>query len=233
MRLASLSALVLLALAGCDDEPIDPAQTVAVPEADVERFRTEMFEETLDIDASLAGLEAAAAEADSVAQVAYGPVLDRLRADRRRLQVRLDSLAPQRRAAFDSTRASVRAQAERLAEAIGRARYDAAPTYAALQDATARGLAGLDARIAALRAAAAADTTGAALRDVDSLAADRGRLGAQIGAYADTSAAQFPPFRERVTEGLLRLERRAEALAVDTTRAARRAPATGRQRDAD
>ena len=226
MRTAPLLALALLvALAGCDDEPVDPAQTVDVAEADVERFRAEIFEETLGIDAALARLEEDAAAADSATQVAYGPVLDRLRAERRRLQVRIDSLTPQPPVYFDSTQTAVRAQVQRLTESVVRARYEAAPTYAALQTSAARGFADLDARIAALRAAAAADTTGGALRDVDSLAADRGRLAARLGAYADTSAALFPPFRERVTEGLLTLERRADALVADTTRTAARGPA--------
>ncbi|PAP76234.1 hypothetical protein [Rubrivirga marina] len=210
--------LAALALAACDDEPADPATTVAVPEADVERFRAEVFQETLGLDADLARLEAEAAAADSVAQAAYAPVLDRLRADRRRLQVRIDSLRPVPPVQFDSVRTSVRAQTERLAEAVRRARYDAAPTYDALRAAAVRGLGDLDARLAALRAAATADTTGRQLRAVDSLAADRERLSARLGAYPDTSAAQFPPFRQSITDGVLALDRRADALAADTTR---------------
>lgn len=223
MRLSVLlwSLALAVTLGACDDEPSDPAETVAIPEADVERFRAEMFLETLDLDADLARLEAEAAAADSAAQAAYTPVLDRLRSDRRRLQVRLDSLRPALPTAFDSTRAEVRAQAEQLAIAVRRARYDAAPTYAALQAAAARGLAELDARLAALRAAVAADTTGRGLRAVDSLAADRGRLGARLGAYPDTSAAQFPPFRQSITDAVLALERRADAVAADTADVAR------------
>lgn len=211
--------LAALALGACDDEPADPAATVAVPEADVERFRAEVFEETLSLDADLARLEAEAAAADSVAQAAYAPVLDRLRADRRRLQVRVDSLRPVPPVQFDSVRTAVRAQAERLAEAVRRARYDAAPTYDALRAAAVRGLGDLDARLAALRAAAALDTTGRQLRAVDSLAADRERLSARLGAYPDTSDAQFPPFRQAITDGVLALDRRADAIAADTTRA--------------
>ena len=131
MRPLSVALALALAVGACDDEPADPAQTVAIPEADVERFRAEIVQETLGLDADLARLEAEAAAADSAARVAYEPVLDRLRADRRRLQVRLDSLRPAPPARFDSTRASVRAQTDRLAEAVRRARYDAAPTYAA------------------------------------------------------------------------------------------------------
>ncbi|WP_420455437.1 hypothetical protein [Rubrivirga sp.] len=217
-----LPLIAALALAACDDTPPDPSTTVAVPEADVERFRAEVFRETIDLDADLARLEAEAAESDSVTQVAYAPVLDRLRADRRRLQVRLDSLRPTPPVRFDSTRQAVRAQTARLAQAVRRARYDAAPTYDALRAAAVRGLGELDARLAAFRAVAATDTTGRQLRMVDSLAADRDRLSARIGAYPDTSDAQFPPFRQSITDGVLVLERRADALAADTVRAVRR-----------
>ena len=212
--------LTLAALAACDDEPVDPALTVPVAEADVERFRTEIFQETLDLDAALARLEEEAAASDSVARVAYGPVLTRLRTDRQRLQVRLDSLAPTPRARFDSTRAQVRAQTARLEQAIRRARYDAAPTYAVLQAATGRGLADLDRRLAALRPYAEADTAGGLQRGIDSLAADRDRLLERLGAYPDTLASQFPPFRSAFTDRVLALERRADALAADTTRLA-------------
>ncbi len=228
MRLLLLLPLTAaLALGACDDTPPDPATTVAVPEADVERFRAEVFRETIDLDADLAQLESEAAASDSVAQAAYAPVLDRLRADRRRLQVRLDSLRPTPPVRFDSTREGVRAQTERLAEAVRRARYDAAPTYDALQAAAVRGLGALDARLAAFRAAAAADTTGRRLRMVDSLAADRARLSARIGAYPDTSDAQFVPFRQSITDGVLALERRADAVAKDTARTVRQTPDEG------
>ena len=212
-----LPLVLLAALAACDDEPVDPATTVPVPEADVERFRTEIFRETLDLDAALAALEGEAAASDSVARVAYEPVLTRLRTERQRLQVRLDSLAPTPRARFDSTRSQVRAQTAALDRSIRRARYDAAPTYAALQAATARGLAELDGRLAALRPYAVADTAGGLQRGIDSLAADRERLVARLGAYPDTLASQFPPFRSAFTDRVLALERRADALAADTT----------------
>lgn len=225
-RLVPLALVLALApLAACDDEPVDPAQTVPVAEADVERFRTEIFQETLGLDAALARLEQEAAASDSVARLAYEPVLTRLRADRQRLQVRLDSLAPAPRARFDSTRAQVRVQTARLERAIRRARYDAAPTYAALQAATARGLAELDGRLAALRPYAEADTAGGLQRGIDSLAADRGRLVERLGAYPDTLASQFPPFRDAFTDRVLVLERRADALAADTAGLGR--PAVG------
>ena len=216
-RLAPLVLLLTLAaLAACDDEPVDPALTVPVAEADVERFRTEIFQETLDLDAALARLEQEAAASDSVARVAYEPVLIRLRTERQRLQVRLDSLTPTPRARFDSTRARVRGQTARLEQSIRRARYDAAPTYAALQAATSRGFAELDGRLATLRPYADADTVGTLQRGIDSLAADRGRLLDRLGAYPDTLASQFPPFRAAFTDRVLALERRADALAADT-----------------
>ncbi|WP_412068669.1 hypothetical protein [Rubrivirga sp. IMCC43871] len=219
MRLRSLLpvSLVLLA-AACGDPPPDPGTRVPVPEADVERFRAEVFRETLDIDAALAALEAEAAASDSVAQAAYGPVLDALRAERRRLQVRLDRLRPTPPVTFDSATVDLRAQAERLAASVERARYDAAPTAAALRAATLRGLSALDARLAAFRVRAAADSTGRLLRAVDSLAADRARLDARLGAYPDTSEAQFPRFRQSITDGVLALDARADALAADTSR---------------
>lgn len=217
MRLLSVLLLALLAVSACDDEPVDPAQTVPVAEADVERFRAEIFQETLGLDADLARLEQEASATDSVTRVAYDPVLNRLRADRQRLQVRLDSLRPVPQALFDSTQVQIRAQTVQLAAALRRARYDASPTYAALQSATARGLADLDGQLARFRAYALADTTGGLQRDLDSLAADRARLVERIQAYPDTSSSQFPPFRAAVTDGVLALERRAQALAADTT----------------
>ena len=217
MRALLFISLLLLAAAGCDDEPVDPAQTVPVAEADVERFRAEVFQQTLDLDATLARLEQEAAASDSLGRLAFEPVLERLRRDRQRLQVRLDSLRPVPRAPFDSTQAQIRAQADRLARSLQRARYDAATTYPALQAATARGLANLEARLAAFRPYALADTTGGLQRDLDSLAADRERLRARLGAYPDTLASQFPPFRSSITDGVLALERRADALADDTT----------------
>lgn len=215
---SSLLLLALLAVAACDDAPPDPALTVAVPEADVERFRAEIFQETLTLDADLARLEAESAASDSVTQAAYAPVLNRLRSDRRRLQVRLDDLRPVPLAAFDSTRTDLRAQTERLAASIRRARYDAAPTYDVLRGAVARGLGDLDAQLAAFRAVARTDSS--LLRRIDSVAADRERLSARVGAYPDTLASQFDPFRTRVTDALVALERRALAIAADTSQVA-------------
>ena len=215
-----LAALVVaasgLVLPACDDEPADPVQTALVPEADVERLRARAFRETIDLDADLARFEAEAAAADSVTAAGYAPVLDRLRAQRRSLQARIDSLRPAPRAAFDSLSASLLADTGALRRSVRRGRVEGAPSYPALQAVAARDLGALDARLARLRALAAADTTGRLGRDLDSLAADRGRLAARIGAYPDTLDTQFPPFRRRVTDALLGLERRADALEPDS-----------------
>ena len=209
-----------LALAACDDEPIDPTQTELVPEADVERFRAEVFLGTRDLDAAIARLESDVAGADSLVRVAYEPVLDQLREDRRRFQVRVDTLRPEPRAAFDSTRAGIEAQADALRAAVARARVEGAPDYAALQAAVARALGRLDARLGAIGPFADADTTGRLGAALDSLRADRARLDARLGAYPDTSSAQFDPFRSAITDALIALETRAEAVAPDTTTAA-------------
>ena len=214
--------LLLLALGACGGEPpADPAATAVVPEADVERFRADVFRETLDIDAALARLEGEAAATDSAGQAAYAPVLDRLREQRRRLQVRVDSLRPAPRAAFDSTRAAVLGQARGLRDAVRRGRYDGAPTFVAFEGAAARGFADLDRRLAALRPYAEADTTGRFGRRLDSLAADRDRLRDRLRAYPDTSAAQFPPFRGAFTDRALTLDALADSVAADTARIGR------------
>ena len=216
-RLPALLLLAALALGACDDDALpDPEQTAVVPEADVERFRADVFQETLDIDAALARLEGEAAATDSATQAAYAPVLNRLREQRRRLQVRVDSLRPVRRSAFDSTRAAVLAQARGLRDAVRRGRYDGAQTFPAFEAAAARGFADFDARLAALRAYAAADTTGRFGRRLDSLAADRDRLRERVRAYPDTSAAQFPPFRGAFTDQALALDAQADSVATDT-----------------
>ncbi|MDT0631357.1 hypothetical protein RQM47_04780 [Rubrivirga sp. S365] len=217
LRPLALLLLAALALAACGtDAPVDPDQTVVVPEADVERFRADVFQETLDIDAALARLEGEAAGADSVVQAAYDPVLERLREQRRRFQVRVDSLRPAPRAAFDSTQTAILVQARGLREAVRRGRYDAAPSYAALQAAAGRGIAEVDERLVALRPYAAADTTGRFGRALDSLAADRDRLRERLRAYPDTSAAQFPPFRGAFTDRALDLDARVDSAATDT-----------------
>lgn len=217
----SLLALTLAAGAVClpacaGDDPVDPADVALVPEADVERLRAEAFRETIRLDADLARFEGEVAASDSAAAAGYRPVLDRLLADRRSLQVRIDSLAPAPRARFDSLAADLLADTQALRRAVRRGRVEGAPSYPALQAVAARDLGALDARIARLRALAAADTTGRLGRDLDSLAADRARLAARVGAYPDTLDAQFPPFRRSVTDALLGLDRRADALAPDS-----------------
>ncbi|MGB3541405.1 hypothetical protein, partial [Rubrivirga sp.] len=88
------------------------------------------------------------------------------------------------------------------------------------QAAVARGVADLEGRLAQLRPYAAEDTTGGLLRGIDSVLADRDRLRARVGAYPDTTASQFLPFRSSVTDGLLSLDQRVTLLAADTTRVA-------------
>lgn len=219
-RLAAVLAAALT-LAACADEPAeDPVQTAVVPEADVERFRAEAFLATLDLDADLARFEADVAATDSAARLGYGPVLDRLRSERQRLQVRIDSLRPLPRARFDSTSAALLGQVQGLRRSVQRGRLEGAPSFPALLTVAERDLANLDARLVRIAAVAERDTTGALRRGVDSLAADRARVAARIGAYPDTSQAQFPPFRTAVTDALLQLDRRADALAADTVRSA-------------
>ena len=217
MRRTLLALVLALPIGACGpDAPPDSAATALVPEADVERFRADVFRETLDIDAALARLEGEAAATDSVTRAAYDPVLDRLRGQRRQLQIRVDTLRPAPRAAFDSVRVSVLAQARGLRESIRRGRYAGAPSFAALQDAAARGFADLDARLAALRPYAVADTTGRIQRGIDSLAADRERLRARLRAYPDTSNVQFPPFRGAFTDRALALDAQLDSVAADT-----------------
>ncbi len=212
----ALLALVAVALPACDDEPADPVQTALVPEADVERLRAEAFRETIDLDADLAGFEAEVAAADSVTAAGYAPVLDRLLTRRQSLQARIDTLRPAPRPVFDSLSTALLDDVGALRQEVRRGRVEGAPSYAALQAVAVRDLGALDARLARLRAVADADTTGRLRRGLDSLAADRARLSARIGAYPDTSDAQFPPFRRSVTDALLGLDRRAEALAPDS-----------------
>lgn len=214
-RLALVGIALAATLSACDDAKAPPETAVVVHEADVERFRTDVFLQTIPLDSALAAVESDAAVAeDSTVRAAYAPILERLREQRRRLQVRVDTLMPIPRAAFDSTTADVERQLAALRTAIGRARLDATPTPAALRTAVANDFARLDAR---LEAAATADTTGRRLIALDSLRADRARLVGRLEAYPDTSAAQFEPFRERVVRNVLALRRRADAIAPDST----------------
>lgn len=220
LRPLLLAVSLSLVVVACDDEPVDPAQVEVVPEADVARFQAETFLATRDLDAAIARLEADVAEADSAVQVAYAPVLDRLREDRRRFQVRVDTLRPAPRAAFDSTRVGIEAQVDALRTAVARARVEGAPNYPALQTAIARAFGRLDARLGEVVPAAEADTTGVLRVALDSIRADRARLNARLGAYPDTSDAQFGPFRSGITDALIDLEARTEAVVPDSTEAA-------------
>lgn len=224
VRLTLVVLAASVSLAACDDAP-PPESAVVVPEADIERFRTEVFLQTIPLDSALAAVESDAATAeDSTVRAAYAPLLERLREQRRRLQVRVDTLQPVPRAVFDSTTAQAERQIAALRAAIGRARLDATPTAPALRAAVAADFARLDGR---LDAAAASDTTGRRQISLDSLRADRARLVGRLEAYPDTSAAQYGPFRERIVRDVLTLRQRAEAIAPDSTavRALPRRPA--------
>lgn len=214
-RLLALAAIVLTA-AGCGTPEPGPAAAL-VPEADVARVQMRTFVETQGIDAEIARVEAEAAAADSVRQLAYAPVLERLRQDRRRLQVRVDSLAPLPRAAFDSTTAGIAAQLAALRASVGRARFDAATDAASLAAATAQRLSRFDARLAAARPAALADTTGRLGASLDTLAAQRARLAARIESFADTTAPAFARLRQTAAREAQRLDARLARVAPDTT----------------
>lgn len=196
-------------------------QTALVGEADVETVRTRVFVATQPIDADIAGVEAEAAAADSVRQLAYTPVLERLRRDRRGLQIRVDSLAPLPRAAFDTTRTAISAQIQRLRTSVARARFDAATDAATLQAAATQRLARFDARVAGARTLAAADTTGRKTALLDSLTADRGRLDARLAAFADTTKPAFLRLRQATARSTADLERRLAIIAPDSTAATR------------
>ncbi len=201
-------AVFAVLLAACSSPDADPAAVALVGEADVARVVARAFVATTRIDADIAEIEAEAAAADSVRQLAYAPVLERLLEDRRRLEARVDSLAPLPRAAFDTTAAAIGRQVARLRAAVGRARFDAASDAPSLQAATASRLARFDARLAASRAAAPSDTTGRLGASLDSLAADRARLDARIEAFADTTAPTFTRLRQTTVRDAAALERR-------------------------
>ena len=207
-RPARFALLALSLLSAACAAPDDAPTTALVGEADVARVQLRTFVETQGIDAEIARVEAAASAADSLQQRAYAPVLDRLRQDRRRLQVRVDSLAPMPPVAFDSAAAGIARGIARLRAAVGRARFDAATDAATLQTATSARLARFDAHLAAARAAAPSDTTGRRTALLDSLAADRGRLDARLTAFADTTAPAFARLRQTALRDALRLEGR-------------------------
>lgn len=208
-------ALALLALlAGCTDETPDAPdpQTALVAEADVERFRTDVFLEATEIDAEIARFEGEAVDADSTSAVAYDDALGRLRGARRTLQARVDSLRPVTPAAFDSARASIMADADALRAAIDRARFNVALTGEALQDRARREVARLDPVYAALRA----DTAAAAQRTLDSLVAQRARLGAGLDTLRRVPPERVDAARLRVVRSVAALRRAVEAAAPDS-----------------
>jgi hypothetical protein len=218
-RPLALAVLAAVALgSACSTPDAGPETSALVGEAEVERLRARAFVATQGIDAEIARVEGEAAAADSVRQAAYAPVLERLRQERHRLQVRVDGLRPLPRPAFDTTAAAVSRQVARLRASVARARFDAASDPATLQAATAARLARFDARYAAAAARAAADTTGRLQADLDSLAADRSRLDARLAAFADTTAPAFARLRQTTVRDALALERRLSRLVPDSTR---------------
>ena len=213
VRLLVLALSAACLASACATPDADPAAAALVGEADVARVQARAFVATQAIDAEIARVEAEAALADSVRQQAYAPVLERLRQDRRRLQARVDSLAPLPQARFDETTAAIAQQVGRLRAAVGRARFDAATDAATLQAATAARLGRFDARIAAARTTAAADTTGRRGALLDSLAADRGRLDARLAAFADTTAPAFARLRQTAVRDAAALDERLARIA--------------------
>ena len=218
----SLLLVALLALAACDNDdtaPADPTPTVG--EADVERFRTDVFLRTTELDADIAALEAEAAAADSAGQVAYDAVLSRLRDDRRSLQTRLDSLRPLPQATFDTTKAAIDAQAERLRRGIDTARFTVLATPDALRARARETLSALSARLDPLRREAAADTLRrGTLARVDSLLVTRDRLLTRIDTTTveEGDADAFAALRTLTVREVLALRDSSLALVPDTTR---------------
>ena len=218
MTLRLTAALLLLVGASaCTSPEPDPEATALVGDADVARAQATTFEATQPIDADIAELEGEAALADSARQLAYAPVLERLRRDRRRLQLRVDSLAPLPRARFDSTVTAIAQQTTRLRALVDRARFDAAQDPETLALATATALARFDRRLARAAPLAEADTTGRLQTALDSLAADRARLADRITAFADTTAPAFDRLRTATLRDARTLRRRLDATVPDTT----------------
>lgn len=220
MIVRTLFALLLLSVASaCQAPEPDPEAIALVGDADVARAQATTFEATQPIDADIAEIEGEAAAADSLRQLAYTPVLERLRRDRRRLQLRVDSLAPLPRARFDSTVTAISAQTDALRALVARARFDAAQDAEALAEATTTVLARFDRRLAGAAGLAEADTTGRLRTALDSLAADRGRLGARITAFADTTAPAFERLRTVTVRDAQALQRRLAATVPDSSQA--------------
>lgn len=217
-----LALAALLVLAACDNDdaaPVDATPTVG--EVDVERFKTDVFLRTTELDADIAALEAEAATTDSAGAVAYDAVLTRLRDDRRRLQARLDSLRPLPQATFDTTTAAISAQADRLRRALDAARFAVASEPGALRARAREALAGIADRLAPLRREAAADTLRrATLARIDTLLVTRDRLLTRIDTTTveDGDAEALAALRTLAATRILALRDSALVLAPDTTR---------------
>ena len=212
----SLAFLALgLALSACGDDAPEapPSETALVLEADVERFRTDLFLETTEIDAEIARFEGQAVGADSATAAAYEDALSRLRGTRRRLQVRIDSLQPVPAAVFDSTRRALAADLDDLRAAIDRARFNVALTGPALRDRALGEIARFDDVFAALRA----DTTRAAARQLDSLTARRARLNAGLDTLRRVPPERVDAARLVVVRAVDALRRDVEAARPDTS----------------
>ena len=213
-RLLALLALGLSLSACGDDAPVASApETALVPEADVERFRTDLFLETNEVDAEIARFEGEAVGADSATASAYEDALSRLRGTRRDLQARIDSLQPVPAAEFDSTRRSLVAAIGDLRESIDRARFNVALTGPALQDRARSEIARLDDVFAALRA----DTTRAAARQLDSLTVRRARLTAGLDTLRRVPPERVDAARLVVVRAVDALRRDVEAARPDTS----------------
>ncbi len=216
MRRLAFILPLLLWVAACGTDPDDPALTPTVGEADVERFRAEVFLETLPLDADLAAFEDDIAALDSVTGLAYTDLLERLRDQRRRLQVRVDTLSPLPQALFDTTTAGIRGQLTRLRRLLDRAPLVGAPDVETLRAATQRVLGDVSSGADALRGIARDDTTGVLSAQLDSLNAQRIRVEAQFRSYPDTSDTEFPPFRQQVTRAALTLRAELNKLTPDS-----------------
>ena len=220
-RLA-LALAALLALAACDNDDAAPVDTTpTVGEADVERFRTDVFLRATELDADIAALEAEAAGQDSAGQAAYGAVLSRLRDDRRSLQARLDSLRPLPQATFDTTTAAITTQADRLRRALDAAPFLVTAEPGALRARARQALAAVADRLAPLRRQAAADTLQrATLARVDTLLVLRDRLLTRIDTTTveEDDAEALAALRTLAAERVRALRDSALALVPDTTR---------------
>lgn len=226
MRLPPLLTLlgvlaVGLTLTACDaDDAPDADTTPLVGEADVERFRTDTFLRTTELDADIAALEAEATTADSAGQVAYGEVLTRLRTERRSLQTRLDSLRALPRATFDTTTAAIGEQVERLQRRVDAGRFLALSEPGPLRARARDALAASASRLDGLRRDAAADTLQRPmLARIDSLFAERDRFLTRLDTTSvDEDPEAFAALRDLTARRVLAFRDSSLALVPDTSR---------------